>query len=182
VQLKGDPLATSTKSKPARGQKIDFNNSQVRNYRAQLNQLRNQFKSWLRANAPAARVTGEFDIALNAVGVELNGTSLDTLRTAPMVQNVELEGLYRPTDDNDPDLNLINAIEAWQVVGGPANAGEGVKVAVIDTGIDITHPCFDDTGYPNVPHLGDPQYTNNKVIAAKVFINRRNRFRTTVRT
>jgi subtilisin family serine protease len=172
VQLKGDPLATSTKSKPARGQKIDFNNSQVRNYRAQLNQLRNQFKSWLRSNAPAARVTGEFDIALNAVGVELNGTSLDTLRTAPMVQNVELEGLYRPTDDDDPDLNLINAIEAWQVVGGPANAGEGVKVAVIDTGIDITHPCFDDTGYPNVRQLGDPQYTNNKVIAAKVFINR----------
>ncbi|HET9492993.1 MAG TPA: S8 family serine peptidase [Chloroflexia bacterium] len=172
VQLSGAPLATYEKTRPPRGQKIDFNSNDVRNYRAQLNQLRNQFKQWLRANAPAARVTGEFDISLNAVSVELNGTSLDVIRTAPMVVNAQLQGLYYKTDDNDPDLNLINAIEAWAVVGGPADAGDGVKVAVIDSGIDQTHPCFDDTGYPQVQQLGDPRYTNNKVIAAKVFINR----------
>ena len=55
VQLTGAPLSTFEKTKPAHGQKIDFNSNQVRNYRAQLNQLRNQFKSWLRTNAPAAR-------------------------------------------------------------------------------------------------------------------------------
>ncbi|MBX6723184.1 MAG: S8 family serine peptidase, partial [Dactylosporangium sp.] len=54
-----------------------------------------------------------------------------------------------------------------------AHAGEGVKVAIIDTGIDITHPCFDDAGYPPVKQLGDTRFTNNKVIAAKVFINKR---------
>jgi minor extracellular serine protease Vpr len=174
VQLTGAPLATFEKTKPGQGQKIDFNNGQVRNYRAQLNQLRNQFKSWLRTNTPAARVTGEFDVALNAVAVELNGTSLDTLAAAPMVVNAQLQGVYYRTDDDDPDLNLINAIEAWQVVGGPADAGDGVKVAVIDSGIDITHPCFDDTGYPAQPQLGDTDFTNNKVIAAKVFIMRHN--------
>ena len=172
VQLQGAPLATFEKTKPARGQKIDFNSNEVRNYRAQLNQLRNQFKSWLRNNAPAARVNGEFDLALNAVSVELNGTSLDVIRTAPMVVDAQLQGVYYKTDDDDPDLNLINAIEAWTVVGGPADAGDGVKVAVIDSGIDITHPCFDDTGYPQVPQLGDHNFTNNKVIAAKVFIMR----------
>ena len=57
-----------------------------------------------------------------------------------------------------------------KVVAG--TAGEGVKVAVIDSGIDVTHPCFDDTGYPPQPQLGDTSFTNNKVIAAKVFINR----------
>jgi subtilisin family serine protease len=88
-----------------------------------------------------------------------------------MVQRAEYEGLYYPTVD-DPDLNLIHAVEAWDVGGGSVNAGEGVKVAIVDTGIDVTHPCFDDASYPSQTQLGDPQFTNNKVIAAKVFNNK----------
>ena len=49
-----------------------------------------------------------------------------------------------------------NANEAWTAVGGEANAGAGVKVAIIDSGIDVTHPCFDDAGYPAQTQLGDP--------------------------
>ncbi|MGZ3716317.1 MAG: hypothetical protein ACXVA4_12930, partial [Ktedonobacterales bacterium] len=58
VQLKGDPLATYVKTKPAQGKKIDFNNSNVKSYRAQLSAQRNDFKQWLQANAPKANVTG----------------------------------------------------------------------------------------------------------------------------
>ena len=87
------------------------------------------------------------DIAVHAVGVKLNGTSLATLRTAPMVSFAELQGIFRSGAHDDPDLSLIHANEAWTAVGGAANAGAGVKVAVIDSGIDATHPCFDDTGY-----------------------------------
>src|SRR5439155_26904358 len=78
---------------------------------------------------------------------------------------------YYPTDDNDPDLSIIHAQEAWAQGGGPANAGAGVKVAIVDTGIDFTHPCFSDAGYPAQNQLGDHRFTNNKVIAAKVFNN-----------
>jgi minor extracellular serine protease Vpr len=67
VQLKGDPVSTSSRTKPAHGRKIDFNSNSVRSYRAQLNAGRNEFKRWLRANAPRAKVTGEYDISLNAV-------------------------------------------------------------------------------------------------------------------
>ena len=172
VQLVGDPLATAAKSRPAKGNKIDFANSRVRSYRAELAARRNEFKQWLGANAPKARVTGEFDLSLNAIGIELNGTSLDTLRRSPLVLTVEYEGLYHPLAD-DPDLSIINATQAWQEQGGSAaNAGEGVKVAIIDTGIDITHPCFSDSGYPPAPHLGTQEFTNNKVIVAKVFSNK----------
>ncbi|MBI3739036.1 MAG: S8 family serine peptidase, partial [Chloroflexi bacterium] len=171
VQLKGDPLATYIKTKPPQGKKIDFTSSTVKSYRAQLSAERNDFKKWLQANAPKAKITGQFDISLNAVAVQLNGTSLDKLASAPMVQHVEYEGLYYPTDD-DPDLSLISAFDAWNVGGGPSNAGEGVKVAIVDTGIDITHPCFSDAGYPTQTQLGDPNFTNNKVIAARVFNNK----------
>jgi minor extracellular serine protease Vpr len=173
VQLKGDPLSTYSKTRPPQGKKIDFNSSTVKSYRAQLSAERNDFKQWLRANAPKAKVAGEFDISLNAISVDLNGTSLALIATAPMVQHAEYEGLYYPTDDPvDPDLSLISAMAAWDQSGGSATAGEGVKVAILDTGIDITHPCFSDAGYPSQTQLGDPRFTNNKVIVAKVFNNK----------
>jgi len=167
VQLNGDSLSTYSKTKPPTGKKIDFSSTAVKSYRAQLSALRNDFKAWLKANAPAANVTGSFDIALNAVSVRLNGTQLSTIASAPQVTSAQYEGLYHPLVD-DPDLGLISALQAWGA-GGSANAGKGVKVAVVDTGIDITHPCFDDTGYP--PQPGNGPFTNNKVIVAKVFNN-----------
>ena len=41
VQLDGEPLASYAKTRPARGKKIDFDNSTVKSYRAQLSALRN---------------------------------------------------------------------------------------------------------------------------------------------
>jgi len=165
VQLAGNPLATDTRSKPAPGKKIDFDSSSVRSVKAELAAQRNAFKQWLRKNAPKAKVVGEYDLALNAVAVRLNGTSLDTLAAAPMVVHAEYEGLYYPTaDPADPDLTLIDAGLAY---AGDPNAGAGVKVAVVDTGIDIAHPCF------AAPDNGDNNpYTNEKVIVAKVFNNK----------
>ena len=36
VQLKGDPIGTSPRTKPAHGRKIDFKSNGVKSYRAQL--------------------------------------------------------------------------------------------------------------------------------------------------
>jgi minor extracellular serine protease Vpr len=105
VQLNGDPLSTYVKTKPPQGKKIDFSSNTVKSYRAQLSALRNDFKQWLRANAPAAKVTGEFDIALNAVAVQLNGTPLGTIQSAPQVVKAQYEGLYTP-QLTDPDLSV----------------------------------------------------------------------------
>jgi minor extracellular serine protease Vpr len=171
VQLNGDPLSTYVKTKPSHGKKIDFNSNTVKSYRAQLSALRNDFKQWLQATAPKAKITGSWDLALNAVSVRLNGTSLATLATAPQVKHAEYVGLYHP-DGADPDLAIIDAVAAWDLSGGAEDAGAGVKVAILDTGIDITHPCFADDGYAAQTQLGDHDFTNNKVIVAKVFSNK----------
>jgi minor extracellular serine protease Vpr len=171
VQLVGDPLSTYSKTKPPHGKKIDFNSATVKSYRAQLSAERNQFRRWLKANAPKAKITGHFDISLNAVAVKLNGESIDTIAKSELVATVQYENLYYPTDD-DPDLSIISAMQAWDQGGGPATAGDGVKVAIVDTGIDQTHPCFDDSDYPAQTQFGDPRFTNNKVIAARVFYNK----------
>jgi minor extracellular serine protease Vpr len=171
VQLVGEPLSTDSRTKPQHGKKIDFDNATVKSVRARLSAERNEFRQWLKQNAPRARVTGHFDIALNAVSVKLNGESISTILKSNLVVTAQYENLYYPTDD-DPDLSIIQAMEAWELGGGPETAGDGVKVAIVDTGIDQTHPCFDDAGYPEQEQLGDTRFTNNKVIAAKVFYNK----------
>lgn len=170
VQLTMAPLATAAKTKPAKGKKIDFNNSTTKAYRALLSKARNDYKAWLRTNVPGASVTGEFDIALNAVAVKLNGASLKQISATSMVARAQYEGVYYPTAASiaDPDLALINATAGWGT-NGAAGAGRNVKVAIVDSGIDQTHPCFSDAGYPGQTQLGDKKYTNNKVIVARVF-------------
>ncbi len=172
VQLSKVPLAANSKTRPAAGRKINFRSAAVRSQRAALAEQRNEFKSWLRVHAPDARVTSEFDIALNAVGVRLNGTSLSALRAGPGVRLVEVQGVFRPVAHDDPDLSLVNALAGWTQAGGAAQAGAGVEVAVIDSGIDSSHPCFDDSGYPAVSQEGPATLTNNKVITYKVYGNK----------
>jgi len=184
VQLKGDPVSTHSATKSAAGKKIDFNNNNVRSYRAQLSAGRNEFRRWLRANAPRARITSEYDISLNAVAVELNGTPLQTIAAAPMVQRAEYNALYHPTLSES--YKIINAVDAWNAAGGRSVAGAGIKIGDIDTGIDETHPFFDPTGFsypPGFPKCDaadsnshtpdqDCKYVSPKVIVAKVFYNK----------
>jgi len=184
VQLKGAPISTNPSTKPPHGKKIDFNSNAVRSYRAQLNNLRNDFKRWLRANAPRAKVTSEYDISLNAVAVQLNGTPLATITAAPMVQSADYNRLYQP--NLSESYKIINAMAAWTAAGGRATAGAGIKIGDIDSGIDQTHPFFDPTGfsYPtgfpkcdaedsNSHHADqDCKYVTPKVIVAKVFFNK----------
>jgi subtilisin family serine protease len=173
VQLKGAPLSTSAKTRPSGGKRINFSSETTKSYRAQLAAIRTQYKDWLRANAPDARVSNEFDIALHVVAVRLNGHTLGQISGSSLVLAAQYERLYYPLGHDDPDLSLIDAAEGWAAAGGAANAGEGVKVAIVDTGIDVTHPCFDDAGYAesNNPGAHEP-YTNDKVIIAKVFYNK----------
>jgi minor extracellular serine protease Vpr len=149
-----------------------------------LNAGRNEFKRWLRTNAPRARVTSEYDVSINAVAVQLNGTPLATIAAAPMVQSAEYNALYYP--NLSESYKIINASDAWTAAGGRATAGAGIKIGDIDTGIDETHPFFDPTGFsypPGFPKCDaadsashqedqDCNYVSEKVIVAKVFYNK----------
>jgi minor extracellular serine protease Vpr len=187
VQLKGDPLSTSSATRPAPGRKIDFNSNAVRSHRAQLSAGRNDFRRWLQANAPRAKITSQYDISLNAVAVQLNGTPLETIAAAPMVERAERNALYYP--NLSESYKIINASDAWVAAGGRSTAGRDIKIGDIDSGIDETHEFFDPTGFdypPGFPkcdaansttHTPDEncKYVTEKVIVAKVFYNKARR-------
>ena len=83
------------------------------------------------------------------------------LASSPLVQFVEPNRLRKPivTPPNDPkiiqqwDLTTLQAVQAWSYIPDQyltaASAGNGsnrVKVALIDTGVDCTHPDFMNAG------------------------------------
>ena len=185
VRFAGAPLATSGKVDRRSNDKVLLTGSRTKSVSASLAAQRNQFRQWLKSNAPKAKITSEYDFMLNAVAVQLNGTSASTLTSGPGVVEVTRQATYSPTAHDvgpDPDLALIDGLLGWTAAGAPSAdgqpstwAGYGVQVGVIDTGIDVEHPCFTGAGFPATPQVGGPGLTNNKVIVARVFNNQLNR-------
>ncbi len=75
-----------------------------------------------------------------------------------------------------PDLgraiSIANVPAAWSTLGGAANAGAGVKMGIIDSGINQNHPGFQAPGLapPRGFPEGDANYTNHKVIVARSYV------------
>lgn len=162
-------------TRPDPGKRIDLRSPAARAYGRYLAERREAFKDWLRRNAPNAQVVREFEIVAHAVAVKLNGHAAEALARAPGVARVLPTALYRPT--MNVSTGLINAPALWEKLGGASRAGEGIKVAIIDTGIDLTNPFLSDEGYPPVEQIDacrpfvkpGGRNTSNKVVVCRVY-------------
>lgn len=119
-------------------------------------------------------VLGATQTVLNAVYVAAKPAQLDQLRAMPGVSRVVELGASKPRLVRANDL--VRSPQAWNLVNGRENAGQGVKIAVIDTGIDHQHPGMRDesltapAGYPRC-RAEECAYTNSKVIAARSYVD-----------
>jgi subtilisin family serine protease len=115
------------------------------------------------------RVTTEFQHALNGFVVEAPDAA--TVASTPGVARVFPVRMYKLLMDRALLLHKVDG--ALPLIGGVENAGAGTKIAIIDTGVDVTHPSFNDAGFkapngfPRVNKDTDLRYTNNKVIVAR---------------
>jgi uncharacterized protein (TIGR03437 family) len=129
-----------------------------------------------------ARVTGSLQHLLNGMLVVATPAEAAALRKLPGVKAVTPLRRYHKADQ----LSLSKVAGAWTELGSStgSNAGAGIKIGIIDTGIDQTHPAFQDSsltppsGYPicDVPPSDCPTlpsncaYTNNKIIVARSYV------------
>jgi minor extracellular serine protease Vpr len=180
VVLKAMPASTYDghikgymKTSPSNG-KVNPNSAAYKKYVGYLKQQQDAFQKWLQTNVPSAKVTSSYVVSLNAVAVKLNGNAIGKIANSPYVKSIEYVTLYRPTMSES--YKHINAPGAWADAGGRSEAGRGIKVGIIDTGIDQDHEFFDPTGfsYPAGFPKGDTDYTTAKVIVARVFHNKLN--------
>jgi uncharacterized repeat protein (TIGR01451 family) len=83
---------------------------------------------------------------MNAVAVLVDRDKLDQIRALPGVKRVRVIAPEFPV--NATSVPFIGAPQVWaNTLGLPSNAtGTGIKIGIIDTGIDYQHPMFGGTG------------------------------------
>lgn len=104
--------------------------------------IREQSASWGSIESAGGRVIGTFQSALNGLKVSIPRNQISLLRQAAGVVDVLPVRTYHLT--NVVSVPRIQAPIAWS--GADGVRGEGIKVAIIDTGIDYTHANFGGPG------------------------------------
>src|SRR5450759_158304 len=117
------------------------------------------------------RVSSTSQILVNAIFVRVAPQDTAALKNIPGVRWIQYLPPSKPL--LNAAVNLVGVPAAWSAIGGSANAGAGVRIGIIDTGIDQNHPGFKDTGFtaPAGFPVGDTGYTNNKVIVARSYVS-----------
>src|SRR6266545_2193497 len=116
---------------------------------------------------PGAYVHWRYAITFDGLAVVVPSHAVARLARVPGVAKVWPSASYHASLDRTPQL--IGAPAVW----GPtlATAGQGIKIGIIDEGVDQTHPFFSPAGFtmPAGYPKGDVAFTTAKVIVAHAF-------------
>ncbi len=148
--------------------------AQADSYRAQIESRQAAVK--LELASRNFNVVGSVSTLANAVFVVSTSDRVAEMRSLAGVTDVIPMRKLHPTINRA--TQLMNGPAAWTALGGVSNAGKGIKIGIIDSGIDQNHPAFQDStltppaGFPKCTtgHPEDCSYTNSKVIVAKSYI------------
>lgn len=145
VKLRHEPLARVYARSLRQGRALSA--LEQKEHRARLEQVQNQVLG--QVAALGGKEVFRFKNALNAVQVQVPAAALPKLAEHP-----EVAGIYpaRPvTLNNETSVPFIGADKVWDLVDqdGVPVTGEGIRVAVIDTGIDYYHAALGGSGNPD---------------------------------
>ena len=134
---------------------------------ARIDAQQRAFRDELAAEVPAAQLGWRYRLVANGYSVTLPAAATPRLRSLPGVRDVLPIATYAPRLTSTPQQ--IGAPTIWGQ--SLETAGQGVKIGIIDSGIDATHPFFDPAGYPMPAGFpkGQQRFTTAKVIVARVF-------------
>ena len=168
VVLKDPPLAEAMQSRK------DLLRKEASSQRSAL--IAKQAALSSRMSASGIQIIDSTQVLLNALYVHASNEQIEQIKALPEVDRVQrMMPLKRHINKA---LDVVNVRTAWNQVGGISGAGAGVKIAILDTGIDQNHPAFRDfsasapAGFPKCKaDNGDCAFTNNKVIAARSYVD-----------
>ena len=143
----------------------------------QVTARRAQIQTEHAAVEPAIRamggtVTRHYDTVFNGVSVSIDDRAAGQLRQLPGVREVYPDQKHKMNLDHV--IKVHHIADAWQSLpNGMAGAGAGIKIGMLDTGIDINHPGFQGfttpipKGFPKASSAAETANTNNKVIVSR---------------
>ena len=181
VTLDAPPLATAIQrsrvlSSRYKARRLEFRAPTSVAYLRSLAVAQHALAARIGATVPDGRVTWHYEVVLNGLAVLLPREDLGRLAAVPGVAEVWPSLTYRPLLDKSPEL--IGADKLWDAPSFDT-AGNGIKIGIIDDGVDEKHPFFDASGYTMPPGFpkGNTSYTNSKVIVARAFAPPTNNWR-----
>lgn len=90
-----------------------------------------------------------FDTLWNGISVAVKPAELARISRMPEVKNVYPVDIYQlpsPGEDNLPQLSTAVAMTGANIVQASGLTGNGIRVGIIDTGVDIDHPDLGGLG------------------------------------
>jgi minor extracellular serine protease Vpr len=168
VRLAQPPLAQYNRRLQAGAgrQKLDVKSASSRAYLARLAAIQRSAIAQMRRAIPEASVSRRFGIVLNGFTVELPASRLPALGRQSFVSRLYPSLRYTLSLNDSPSVIGASAISRATGAGG-----EGMKIAIVDDGVDNTNPFFDPAGfsYPAGFPKGGKKWTTPKVIVARAF-------------
>jgi subtilisin family serine protease len=135
-----------------------------------LSAVQGNVEAGLAATVPDLTVQRRFSTVVDGLAVKLPQSEVDRLQSVDGVTKVYPNVSYHTMRVTTP--SFIGAPALW----GPrlANAGQSVKIGIIDDGVDRVHPYFSARGYkmPRGFPKGNKRFTDAKVIVARAFAPR----------
>ena len=128
------------------------------------------------SQSPSGVGTGRVEVLdrrtylLNMLLVRAQTGEIERLRELQGVRAVYPNRELHPLLDSAPFL--IGAPSLWESVGGVGQAGQGIRIGIIDSGINQDHPMFQGEGFsaPAGFPMGDLGFTNDKIIVARTYV------------
>jgi subtilisin family serine protease len=146
--------------------KLNLRSSFAQSYLARIDVSQQRAIASLRTAMPEARVSRRYRLLLNGFAVSLPYAKLPELLELGIGEKVYPSYTYTSSMSRGPAV-----IGASQLAGLTGAQGEGVKVAVVDDGVDDEHPFLSPDGfsYPAGFPKGPGGNTTPKVIVARGF-------------
>lgn len=181
LELSTEPVVDLVSPRVAQGARTrpvvrlaDLNTSRAHAHRARLHAEQDLLRPTLEGRG--AKVLERVDTVANALIVQAPDTVTEAdLAAMPGVKHVYPVRSFKMVLDRAVLTHRI--VEAWNQVGGSDRAGEGMKIAILDSGIDVSHAGFQDPsvtappGFPRVNRSADTINTNNKVVVARSYVD-----------
>lgn len=160
-------LGTHTLAARVGGNRLDLASAVSTAYLRRLESAQQTLALRIRRGIRGSEIRWHYTIVANGLAVVVPPGDVARLARIPGVARVWPNMSYRPTLDRTP--KLIGAPDLWGP--GLTTAGNGMKIGIIDQGIDQTHPFFSPAGFTYPPGFpkGNTAYTTPKVIVARVF-------------
>ena len=146
--------------------KLDVASSSSQAYLARLASAQAVAARAIRRAVPSARISYHYRTILDGMAVSLRYGDLPRLMQVGAVHKVYPSVRYHLDTNQSP--SVIRADTFWATTGG---RGQGIKIGVVDDGVDETNPFFNPAGfsYPAGFPKGGKKWTSPKVIVARAF-------------